>query len=134
MKPIGLALGALAIFCAQSTFAAEKATDAALARLNQWVQLGPIKVTPLAVLKDERCIDDPISGCPTVSDAIVRLLVERDGEVAWLDVRLGGMKRWGDDAIAVAAIKPKRQNGADIPTAAYQISLRRIPADVHISE
>ena len=40
----------------------------------------------------------------------------------------------GDDAIAVAAIKPKRQNGADIPTAAYQISLRRIPADVHISE
>lgn len=108
--------------------------DAALARLNQQVQLGPVRVTPIAVLKDQRCIEDPIVGCPIVSIAVVRLLVEQEGKTGWLDVQMGGMERWGDQTIAIAGIKPERRSSIPIPNSAYQISIRRIPADVRIIE
>lgn len=108
--------------------------DAALARPNQQVQLGPVRVTPIAVLKDQRCIEDPIVGCPIASITVVRLLVEQEGKVGWLDVPSGGMERWGNQAIAFASIKPERRSRIPIPNSAYQTSIRRIPADLRIIE
>lgn len=134
MKPFSSALVALAMLNACPAIATDTTMDAGLARLNQPIALGPLRVTPIAVLEDERCVENPPESCPYLSSAIVRLLVEQEGKKAWLDIPLGGMKRWGDHAIAIAGIKPKRRNRSPIPSAAYQISLRRIPADVRILE
>ena len=106
----------------------------AVVRINETVALGDAHVTPIAILRDTRCVEDRTSSdCFGESGTLVlRLLVEQDGKTSWLDVPAGGLKRWRKLAIAITGVKPIRRDTAPIPSDAYSFSIRRLPADVKI--
>ena len=116
---------------------AQELSTASDVRVNQVVSLMDLRVTPIAVLQDSRCVSDGIVTCFAGGRVLVRLLVERGGKVGWLDVYSGGLKRWQDLAVAVTVTHPTKPNSGRhfmLDGKDYRFSIRRLEADVQVLE
>ena len=127
----------LALFGITAPSSAQSANEAADVRINQSIMLGDLRVTPIAVLRDTRCVTDESSTCFTPGVAVIRFLVERNGKTGWIDVQSGSFARWQDLALAVTETlpaRPARLRSVAISPEAYRFSVRRFPADVQLLE
>jgi len=130
---INLLYASLAILVMPAPAAGTMSVDQV--RVNQTVMLGDARITPIAVLRDDRCRNEAPDGCPNVPGTlVVRLLVEQGNKTGWIDVESGRLKRWEKLAIAVAGAQPERGNGGPISSDTYRFSILRLPADVQIFE
>jgi len=88
--------------------------DPAVARLGGTATLGPVRVTPLAVLEDSRCPQ----GVTCVSAGRVRIEARVNG--ALVELTLGQPLPVAGGSLLLAEVRPPRRPQAEIPPAAYR--------------
>lgn len=117
-----LVFAPLALAACATTAAAPPSSGVATARLGQSVRVGPLRVTPLALLEDSRCPEN--ARCVWAGQVRIRArIATRDG-AGERELTLGKPVAAGSGMLVIEDVSPRRRTGATIPRSAYRFSLR----------